>query len=389
MASPLNILFLCSWYPHDGNPTQGIFIRRHAEALALYHRVTTVFASSDPGISQAKIQVSERGNLKEVICLYPKVMSEIPVVSNFIKFNRYASAFSSVIDDLFSKTPFDIIHLHVIFPAGIAALKALQKYKIPLFITEHWSGYYPEDGNYKGYVVKHLTKEVVKRAAAVMVISGKLQKAMQKHGLAGRYHLINNVVDTVCFKPGNTSTAPNDKLRILHVSSLVEREKNILGILAVAAGLKRKSKPFHLLVVGGQPETVGGYKKRVQEMGLTDDVSFAGQAAPEQVALYMRQSDVFLLLSHFEGMPVVLLEAMTCGLPVMSTPVGAVEEMVKPGYGKVLKTHEVSECIQELCDYQRHDYETPANMYRYMEQTYGYAAVAKQITEIYNQGAEC
>ena len=196
---PLNILFLCSWYPNPDSITNGIFIKRHAQALSLKHHVTVLFIKSIEADAEQYIETND-GNLKEILFFYPKSKVKIPIIGSLFKFLKFKSNYKRQIDAL--KSNFDIIHLNTIFPAAIPTIYVLRKFpSAKLFITEHWSGYYPEDGSYKGFLIKFYTQKIVAQAKAIFVISDKLKNAMQSHNLVGNYELINNLVDTSVFEP--------------------------------------------------------------------------------------------------------------------------------------------------------------------------------------------
>jgi hypothetical protein len=72
----------------------------------------------------------------------------------------------------------DIIHLHVIWPAAVALLPMLEKMNLPLIISEHWSGYLPEDGNYKGIIQKNISKRIAEEASHITVVSQRMADAM-------------------------------------------------------------------------------------------------------------------------------------------------------------------------------------------------------------------
>lgn len=381
---PLHIFFACSWYPHTGNPANGIFIRRHAECLAREHKVTVVFARSSEAVDTVQTSVTETGNLTEVICLYPKVKMGVPLLGSLLKLRAYRQHFNAMIEERHRLCAFSLVHLNVVFPAAIPVLKFLRRHPLPLVITEHWSGYYPEDSQYKGFYMKRVTRRAVSSARAVLVISEKLKQAMQAHGLRSQYYLVNNVVDTELFKP-RAADKSKDVLHILHVSSLVEKEKNISGIIEVAARLGKSQRPFTLTIIGGTSSSVGRYREIVSQKKLSDRISFLGQQSPAAIAEAMNRADVFLLLSHFEGMPVVLLEAMACGLPVVATPVGAVPAMVDYRKGVVLPGAEVGACAEVLAGFNRLDFDDVDKMHRGIEVQYGYEAVCRHITGIYRQ----
>ena len=382
MEKKLKILFLCSWYPNPDEKSNGIFIKRHALALSLQHHVTVVFVKA-VSVKDALTIVNEEENFTEHLYFYPKIKSKVPGLSSAIKLLKFREHYKKVLDQLI-ETQFDVIHVNTVFPAAIPALYAQKKYPAAkLFITEHWSGYYSEDGNYKGRVLRYYTKQLVEKAKAIFVISKKLQQAMLARGLKSNYELINNVVDTTVFIPFQNSEKTDATLKILHVSSLVEREKNISGILAVAYELSKKNKAFHLTIVGENNNEMHTHRSLVQKYNLTEKITFTGFQTSSEIANYMNKADVFLLLSHYEGMPVVVLESLACGLPVITTNVGEIPAMVKLGMGIVLNNTFEMDSVESLLKYKREDFLDKTHLHKYITEFYSPEAVCKQISKLY------
>ena len=372
---------MCSWYPNPESKTNGIFIRRHAQALALKHHVTVLFVKSVEAESEQYIETNE-GNLKEILFFYPKCKVKMPIVGSVLKFLKFKSSYKKQIELL--NSDFDIIHLNTIFPAAIAAFDALKKYpNAKLFITEHWSGYYPEDGNYKGFLVKYFTRKIVRKANKIFVISDKLKNAMQSHKLINHYELINNVVDTSVFKPLPFQNRIPDVLKILHVSSLVEKEKNISGIIKIAERLKQKNIQFSLTIVGDNINEINKHKELAYKNLTKSEINFVGYKTPAEISNYMNQSDVFLLFSNYEGMPVVLLESMACGLPVITTNVGQVNKIVKAELGIVLNSGDINECVEKLCKFKRSAFLNTDLMHQEIENEFGYESLCNALTKLY------
>ncbi len=228
----------------------------------------------------------------------------------------------------------DLLHLQVIWPFGSAALRFVKKHRIPLLVTEHWTGYQPEDGRYRGGMMKRMTAKVVRKASAVITVSQQLASAMQQCKLRGRYETISNVVDTSVFSP-EQATQDSGTTRFIHVSSLDEAQKNVTGLLKAFAAAKKKHPAMQLTIVGsGNDESA--IKRFSNEMGLTTrGVEFKPFAdAPALNALFA-QSDALVLNSRYENQPVVMLEAFACGLPVVAPAVGGIPEWIDASRGIV------------------------------------------------------
>lgn len=380
-----HILFLCSWYPHPEDPGNGIFIRRHAQALALRHHVTVVFARSAENLNEPVRVRQTLAQVDEHLCFYPKVKTTLPLLSQVLKFRKFRRIYRELLDEL-SQQHFDIIHVNTVFPAAIPARDALSKFaSAKLFITEHWSGYYPEDGAYRGSLLTYFTKRLVAEARAVMVISEKLKQAMNAHGLRNHYQLIHNCVDTGVFRPSSPEPANDGTLQILHVSSLTEREKNISGIIEIANLLRKAGRSFHLTLIGANPHEEATHKALVNVKSLSDKITFTGRLDATDIAAHMNRSDVFLLFSHFEGAPVVVSEALSCGLPVISTDVGQVKAMIPEGMGLVLANADPANCAQQLLTYNRAHFAARADMHQYVAGICSPEAVCREISACYQR----
>lgn len=385
-SKQLHILFLCSWYPNPDDASNGIFIKRHAQALALQHKVTVLFAKAVNGVTEKEYHDNVEGNFTERTVFYPKEKSKIPFISSFLKLQRFKKEYRKLIDDFLLENEIDIIQVNTIFPAAIPALYALKKSPhAKLCITEHWSGYYPEDGNYKGFYLKRITRNIVQKAKAVFVISEKLKTAMLSHGLKNNYEIINNVVDTSVFKPLNNLRTNSNTLRILHVSSLVDREKNITGIVDIAQRLKDLNVEFQLYLIGKNDKEMIQHKNLVHQNHLHTHITFLGYKSPNKISEYMHNADVFLLMSHYEGMPVVLLESIACGLPVITTNVGHVEKMIQPGMGIILKQNTVKECVERLLNFQNEKFSDKQLMHQYIADNYSMQAVCNFMIKLYHK----
>jgi glycosyltransferase involved in cell wall biosynthesis len=377
---PYHILFISSWYPTSEKKSHGIFFKRHAEAAALRNMISAIHVCSG---AINNYEVTLDNNVFSIIGTYKKVNHQIPLISSIQKLLRSLHCFIGCYRLLLKENAApNLVLLNVIFPAGIFALWLYYFKKIPFIIQEQWSGYYPEDGSYRGYFTKKITELCVKKAKAILVVSSKLEQCMKAHGLNNKYIKIGNVVDTDLFIP-----MPNHEFQVfkfVHVSTVNDKEKNITGIIEAAQILLNKSLSFRIDIVGDGPE-----RKYFEDLAhkynlLNRYIFFHGFQLPSGVAQIIAQAHCFVLNSNYEGLPCVLLEAMACGLPVISTKVGAVPEIIDDGQGIVInpgKPSELSLAMQHMMDNFK-QYNAKEIRER-MIKKYSYASIANEFDSIF------
>jgi len=107
--------------------------------------------------------------------------------------------------------------------------------------------------------------------------------------------------------------------------------KGLDRLLEAAAHLKR-SRDFRLMIVGGDGEQTTESRELTRlsrRFGILDRVTFAGRVDHEDMPLYYSAADVLALPSHYESFGLVALESLACGTPVVTTPVGAMERIIR------------------------------------------------------------
>jgi glycosyltransferase involved in cell wall biosynthesis len=333
------ILFLASWYPTPQNKNHGIFIKNHAIALSKYIPVIVVYAYSSNTAKQPEILKNKQGNYEEWLLEYKKT-SAVPILSSVIKFFRFKSAYKKLLNELISNNVLiKGIQLNTIFPAAVILPMFKKHFKVPYTIVEHWSGYLAEDGSYKTIFQKAITKKITRNASKIYYVSEKQKEAMLSHNLIGNYELLYNVVDTdVFFKIKKTE---KKEPTFLHVSSLVEKEKNINGTLHVMQKLQAKNYKFQFIIVGGTTTNVNFYKEKAERLGLKN-IFFVGEKTQQEVSRYMQNTDALILFSNYEGMPVVVLEALASGLPVFASNVGQLPNIINNDFGRLVPVNNES-----------------------------------------------
>jgi glycosyltransferase involved in cell wall biosynthesis len=144
-----------------------------------------------------------------------------------------------------------------------------------------------------------------------------------------RLYPMPNVMDTDHFKPSSPGPLPNHTLRLLAVGRL-SPQKRMDRFLSVVNRLRHASPKKIQAVLAGEGPLRPALEQQARATGLFPNiVKFLGSVS--DVAPLYQQSDICVLTSDYEGLPNVLLEAMASGLPVVSTRVGGVPQIVQEG----------------------------------------------------------
>ena len=192
------------------------------------------------------------------------------------------------------------------------------------------------------------TRRLVLRRATVVLPSRTLERIATGLWRLPRRHVryIPNGIDLARFAPAAPNAAapppwPRDRPVIGTVAGL-RPEKNLARLLDAFARL-RATRPARLVIVGDGPERAA-LAARAASLGIAGDVTFAGATADTPRAY--RGFDIFALSSDTEQMPLSLLEAMGCALPVAATNVGDVAGMLAEGNRRFV----VAQDAQALAD---------------------------------------
>ena len=230
---------------------------------------------------------------------------------------RWVSIVESMFGGYVSRygTP-DIIHAHCAKWAGYAAMKIAQAYHIPYVITEHLPkmmlseefGDCPE----KAWQVP-LLKSAYEAADMVVPVSEELVEDVSCYfGTHYRWQFISNTIDTDFFHYQPRSSCEGRRFRFCCVADNSYR-KGYDVLIPAFRMLKEQGCDAELRIAGRKTDTTG-FRSH-----LSKGITSLGQLRQEQVRDLLYQSDALVLASRSEVQPLVLLEAMSTGIPVIST----------------------------------------------------------------------
>lgn len=343
------ILYLPAWYPYPGDSMLGLFIKRHIEAILPKIKLAVVlFVFPNPSKSQQNYDICK--NTEDGIITYRVFYkkNQKPIIKLFINGYRYFKACFKGYRTIYKNygRP-NISHVNVLTRAGIFALFLKIKYNIPYLVTEHWSRYLKNTGRYRGLARKFLTKIVVKNAECVTTVTSNLKNAMLSHGLKNQYFITPNVVDVNKFNLQEKKPIPGKK-QIIHISCFEDRSKNISGLLRIVKKLSRLRQDFEFVFVGEgiDFDNLVDYAKI---LGIYNTFTFfTGLLENEKLIKALQQSQLMVMFSNYENLPVVILESFSCGVPVLSTDVGGISEFFNKNLGLLSEVKDEERFIEKL-----------------------------------------
>lgn len=173
-------------------------------------------------------------------------------------------------------------------------------------------------------------RQTFERAAAVHCVSDAIQREALALGLdPARAWVIRPAVDPDFFCPAPAEQRADGAFHIVTTGALIWCKGYEYALLAVRR-LVEGGVPVHFEIIGDGPE-----RQRVlytvDDLGLREHVHLAGRLSPEAVRDRLQRADAFLLASLSEGIANAVLEAMACGLPVVTTDCGGMREAVTDG----------------------------------------------------------
>ena len=374
----MNILHLLSWFPRPDDPTLGNFCVRMIDALPEDCHSVILSVCDGKDMTQS-FEIKEMGGTHHThVQIYIR-----PPKNNAIRklkmLRMYQYGLKYIKKRFFEP---DLIHLHVAYPLGQVALLWKKLYGYKYVMTEHWTIYQPQNND---VLVGKLKKKIVKianNAELIMPVSLDLQRCMEGHGVRNRFKVIYNLVNTDIFHIGEAKT--EKKKRILHISTLRDEAKNFSGILRTIEKLRQQRGDFELHIIHDYdaPE----FKAYVKEHHLEDCIIFHGKKTSSEVAEAYQNADFLVLFSNFENLPCVIVEAFASGVPVLSTAVGGIAEIVSPERGILILQGDEGALLQSmniLLDH-CHEYDHEA-IRKYAVETFAADNIGQQIYQEYQK----
>lgn len=335
-----HVVVFSSLYPSPRQPLAGIFIRERMQRVAAH--VPLAVVSPQPWFPFQGIFRLWRPHFRPSAPAF-EVQSGIEVyrprffsVPGALKrLDGFFIALGALVTVLKLKWSgrLDVIDAHFAYPDGYGATLLGKWLGVPVTVTLRGT----EVRQAADPVLRPRVQATLQRASRVFAVSDALRRIALGLGTPNeKTRVIGNGVDVAKFHP-----VPRDEARralnipasakvLISVGGLVERKgfHRVIDALSVLA--EEESSILYLIVGGSGPEGDWGSRleKQVADLGMQSRVRFLGAMPPDRLKVPLSAADVFVLATRNEGWANVFLEAMACGLPVVTTKVGGNAEVV-------------------------------------------------------------
>jgi glycosyltransferase involved in cell wall biosynthesis len=201
-------------------------------------------------------------------------------------------------------------------------------------------------------------------------------------------------VDTNIFRPMSRHKKNEGSNKRLFFLGLLDKFHMYKGLdyLLKALTIVRKEVPEVVLVVGGAGELLDHYRNLAISLGLSDNVKFLGFVPEEMLPECYNRCDAFVLpsiSSEQEGFGIVLLEAMACQRPVISTEiVGVAEDVLKFNAGRIVKPRDINALAQAILEILKNEDladEMGKRGRRLVEEKYTWKKIGREMLGIYRE----
>lgn len=228
----------------------------------------------------------------------------------------------------------EIVHLHVsekgsVYRKAILAKRA-KRAGTKVILHMHGGSFFRFYDKGRG-CDRYISQKLMEMSNAVVVLGGKYKESLMQIGIPGdKIYIIANGV--VMPERGSKPSFNNFEMVYLGGVTLEKGMKDLLDALELS--LCRLPSDYHVSLYG--PLSAFDIEKAISNRGLSRIVSYGGIVGDHEKEIVYRGARYAILPSHFEVLPMFLLEAMSYGLPVLSTRVGLVDEVIVDGENGIL-----------------------------------------------------
>jgi len=299
----------------------------------------------------------------------------------------YYAGVRGLVDRLHRRDPFELIHAVFTYPDGVVGTLLGKRLGLPVVITEQvpWGPWLDRQPR-----VRRQSVWAARRARAVLALSTSVQESIRRWaGPEPEVRVVPNGVDGDVFVPCE-DPRDRDPDQILYAGrfDFVKGADVLLGAMRLLLERRPSSR---LLVIGGsyyrrkrlEEERI---RRMAVELGLDGRVRFTDPVPGPELARAMRRSAVLVLPSRAESFGTVLVEALSCGTPVVATRCGGPEDIVTESVGVLVPVEDeraLADGMESvLVNRSRYD---PSALRAYALERFSWRSVAERVAAVYDE----
>ncbi len=292
----------------------------------------------------------------------------------------------------------DLIHAHGHpYLSSFIAARIAKKYSKPLVLTQH-NTFIEYENNFWDHVEwlndLAIGRQVLKQADRIIVVSNATRKYVLSLGAdPEKVTVLHNGVDTYRFKPLTGAKddirkklgIPKNAVVVVTVRRLVY--KNGIDTLIDSAKIAIKKNPQLVFLVIGKGPDFNEVKAKIAQLGIGNNFKLTGFVSDRDLPFYYNAADFFVLPSKSgEGLPLVAIEAMACGLPVVATNVGGISEVMTEEYSKLVPPDNPDALAEAIVEFSHMEVSTLKKGLRaVIEQRYSWDKNVEKLVKIYEE----
>lgn len=360
LTCPLKILTFTTLFPNEQQLLHGIFVRERIRALSDYCSLKVV--APVPWAPRVKF-------LGERYYAYSNIPGEelhqgmrvkhprffiIPKLCKSMDALSMAACAWPTLGSIRQSFQFDIIDAHWAYPDGVAAAILAEAFSVPLALTVRGDDINVIPNN---FMRRQLIRWALQKASIVIALSKDLKERAQLLGAStAKTVVVPNGINNQIFCPG-------DRLEARRRLGLP-----LLGRILLSVGRLHSSKGYPLLVealarllteipdlrlaIVGEPDHEADARPAIEaaatRLGVSEKVQLIGAQRHSAMADWYQAADLFCLATSREGSANVLIEALACGLPCVTTPVGGNPDIISTPDVGILVAPEVEDLTRAI-----------------------------------------
>lgn len=260
----------------------------------------------------------------------------------------FANAYLKIRKYIITDHP-DVVHIHMSYKGSFVRanllFKLCRRYSIPVIVHLHGSEF-SKWYNSSNKRQKEKVRLFLRQVSVLIVLGNKWNAEIEKIEPQTKTVVVSNSVDIP-----KASVHWNDKkIQFLFLGVLIPR-KGVFDLLNAAAKVKRISnKPIKYVIAGTGVEEEK-LKTQTDALGLDDTVKFAGWTTGKKKRKLIQESQVMVLPSYNEGLPISILEGISYGMPVIATNVGDINAAVHDGdNGFLVRCGDIDQLAEKIIE---------------------------------------